>query len=121
MVHGEDGLDEISPCAGTAYARLENGAIEEGVWQPIDFGLKTLDRPHLQPGSNAQGNAAILREAISVASSPRSAAVLPSAAAAPWLAGVVDDLPTGARAARDAVANGAGARKLKQLVELSRS
>ena len=120
VVHGEDGLDEISPSKPTRYAKVVGGQLTEGRWTPGDFGLKELSEAHLDPGESVAANAAILREAISVASSPRSAAVLPSAAAALWLAGLVEDLPRGARMAREAIATGAAARKLQQLAGLTK-
>jgi anthranilate phosphoribosyltransferase len=55
-------------------------------------------------------------EAISDSSSPKSAALLPNAAAALVLAGVVETFPEGATLAQDAIASGAAMRTLQELV-----
>ena len=66
-------------------------------------------------------NAAILREAISDANSPRFLALLPNAAVALVLAGVASDFVDAAQMVRDAVASGRAAATLAKLAELSQS
>lgn len=117
IVHGDDGLDEISPCASTEYVRVWNDEVTTGKWTPADFGLDPLDPIHLAPAIDRRGNADILIEAISEVESPRSQAILPSAAAAIWLGGLEDTLPAGVVRARMAISTGRAAAKLDELVE----
>lgn len=120
VVHGRDGLDEISPCAESDYVKVWEGQVEAGVLAPSDFGLPTLDGDAVAPGETIAENAAILGEAISDAASVRAAAVIPSAAAAIWLSGVGRDLRESAALAREAIASGKAASKLQQLAEVTR-
>jgi anthranilate phosphoribosyltransferase len=121
VVMGEDGLDEISPVAGTRFAKVFGGRVSEGVLTPADFGLTSLSPEAVLPGTSVDGNAAILREALTHVDSPRAQALLPSAGAALWLAGKVDSLSEGAAAARAAIASGAANAKLHQLVEATQA
>ena len=63
VVRGEDGLDEISPFGPTRVSALKQGAIEERVVSPEDFGLPRSE-PHAINGGDAQHNAAILLEVL---------------------------------------------------------
>lgn len=117
VVHADDGLDEISPVAGTHYVKVWDGAVEEGRFEPGDFGLSDVPREATAPEKTVDGNAAILREALSRADSPRADALIPSAATALWLAGVAEDLLAGAALARKAIASGAAVAKLHMLAE----
>jgi anthranilate phosphoribosyltransferase len=119
IVHGDEGLDEISPVVNTHYIKVWNGRVSPGQFGPDDFGLKALDPVALLPGDSLDDNAAILREAISDANSPRCLAVLPSAAAAIWIAGEGHDLREATAIARETVASGKAAAKLNQLIEVS--
>lgn len=56
VVHGSDGLDEITVTGETHVARLENGQITEGVLTPEDFGLRRSSSDSLR-GGDAQANA----------------------------------------------------------------
>jgi anthranilate phosphoribosyltransferase len=119
IVHGLDGMDEISPVAETEYVQLWDGRVTSGRMSPKDFGLEPIDPKALEPGADVPANAAILREAISDENSPRAAAILPSAGAALWLAGVECSLPAATERARTAIASGAVVRKLDELLEVS--
>ncbi len=119
VVHGEDGLDEVSPAARTQYVKVWGGRIEEGTFNPQDFGLEPISQDSLAPGASAQENAAILREAIANPDSPRSRAVLPSSAVALLLSGRVDGLDEAAGLAKEAIRSGEAARKLDQFVAAS--
>lgn len=113
-VHGADGLDEISPGARTYGVYGDASGT-----QPFD--LEPLyPEAHLAPGQTVEENALILKEAISDAGSPRCLAILPSAGAVLWLAGLADSIQAGALLARAIIADGAAARKLDEFVEASR-
>lgn len=119
VVHGDDDLDEISPVTGTSYALLDNGEVWEGRFSPEDFGARPIDPSALVPGENPAENAAILTEAITNPTSPRFAAILPSAAAAIYLSGMAESLSDAAEIAR-ATCGAKAAEKLEELVTTSR-
>jgi anthranilate phosphoribosyltransferase len=116
IVHGDDGLDEISPCTTTEYVKVWHGNVSGGRFSPSDFGLEPLDPSVLEPALECKGNAEILREAIGDPESLRSQAILPSAAAAIWLGGLEEDLKTATERAKMAIQNGLATAKLEELV-----
>jgi anthranilate phosphoribosyltransferase len=120
IVHGDDGLDEISPVSHTHYIKVWDGRVSPGEFSPADFGLNTLDPTALIPGQSLEENGKILVEAVSNADSLRCHAVLPSAAAAIWLAGIGNDLMESAAIARETVAAGKSAQKLQDLIQITR-
>lgn len=121
VVHGNDGLDEISPVTSTEVCEVSDGQVFERRLSPEEFGLAPVDPSALAPAETIEGNADLLVEALSDKDSPRSQAVLPSAAAALFLAGVAPNLIAGASLARSAVSSGAAMSKLKSLAEASQA
>lgn len=119
VVHADDGLDEVSPCTHTRAALVSNGSIASLTLNPIEMGLSMLPHEALKPGETVEESAAILREALSDPQSLRSQALLPSSAAALWMAGVADGMAAGVVLAREAIASGAAKAKLEQLIEVS--
>ena len=117
LVHGQEGLDEVSPSGPTEVVRVWEGRVSNATFEPRDFGLAPLDPAALAPAETLEGAAEILREAITDPDSPRARAVLPSAAATLHLAGLADSLPEAAERARAAIASGAAREKLERLVE----
>lgn len=117
IVHGDDGLDEVSPCAPT---RVWEGD-RSFVLTMSEFGLDPLSASTLTPGDTPEENAAILREAITDSASQRCAAIVPSVATALFVAGVVDSLAEGAHRALTTVASGAAVAKLHAFVEATRA
>jgi anthranilate phosphoribosyltransferase len=116
VVHGEGGLDEVSPCGSTMIAEVVGGEVREGVLTPQSFGLVALPNEALLPGTDAEANARILKEALTDHESLRAQALLPNAAVALLLAGVAMDLRDGAERAREAIKSGAAERTLMELV-----
>lgn len=117
LVNGCDGLDEISPVTDTEYVRVWDGRVSSGKFTLRDFGLEPISAEALAPGRNIDESAAILREALSDIDSPRAAAVLPSAAAALWVAGIEDSLPAGVERAKMAISTGRAIAKLEELIQ----
>lgn len=118
VVHGTDGMDEISPCAPTQYVEVADGKVVEGTFSPSDFGQDPLTHDDLMPGSTQAENADILREALGSADSRRSLALVPNAAAALYLAGH-GTLTACADLARRTIASGEALRKLDEIVEVT--
>jgi anthranilate phosphoribosyltransferase len=81
VVRGEDGLDEVSPCAPTAVSVLEGGVVSERTIAPEDFGIARLDRAAIAGGDAAE-NAAAIEAIVGGASHPARDAVVLNAAAA---------------------------------------
>lgn len=121
IVHGRDGLDEISPVAPTEFVKVWNGRVSAGTLGLEEFGLQPLDPCALHPGGSLEENAAILREAITDVNSPRASVILPSAAAAIWISGLEDGLPDAVARARAAISSGLAAAKLEELIRIGGS
>ncbi len=121
LVTGADGLDEISPCAPTTLTEVELGVIRQRIVSPADFGLSPLDPSALVPGETVTENAAIVREALSDCGSVRFEAVLPSAAAAIYLASAASSLTEAVDRAREVVSSGAAQAHLIRFVEATQS
>lgn len=112
VVHGDDGLDEISPVAPTLGLVVRGSHIESKTFTPREFGIETdLD---LDPGATLAENADILQSALSGSDARRSPALIPGAAAALWVSGLVPDLESATELARGTLASGAGLRKLAE-------
>jgi anthranilate phosphoribosyltransferase len=115
VVHGDMGMDEVSPCGKTLVAEVIGGEVRDSVLTPRSFGLEPIPFEALTAGDDAKANAKILKEAISKSDTPRAAALLPNAAVALVLAGIATDLQDGAERAREAINSGAAMKTLKEL------
>lgn len=116
VVHGADGLDEITIADKTFVAEARDGEVKTFEIGPKAFGaeLATLDG---LGGGDAEGNAVIIRDVLSGAR--RDAArtlVVTNAAAALHVGGVVDDLLAAAQLAEHSIDSGAAYRMLEQLI-----
>jgi anthranilate phosphoribosyltransferase len=118
VVHGEDGLDEISPCGRTSVALVERGTITMMTLTPEDADVERLSLTALQ-GEGPLENARVLREVLGGAKGPVREAVVLNAAAALWIAGASPGLREGAAKARQVLDGGGAARKLAALAELT--
>lgn len=119
IVHGQEGLDEISPVGPTDFVQVESGRVFGGTFGPDEFGLEPVAPEDLKPAGDIHASAALLLEAITDPDSPRARAVRPNAAAAIWLGGGAPSLREGAEIARETVASGAARTKLEALREVA--
>jgi anthranilate phosphoribosyltransferase len=116
VVHGDDGLDEISPCAPTQVAELrEDGTVRTFTVTPADAGLEVVSREAIA-GGDAEENAKRLRALLDGERSGLRTAVLLNAAAALVVVGQANDLREGVRKAEHAIDSGAATRKLAALI-----
>ena len=120
VVHGADGLDEITLSGETQVGELKDGAIKGYTISPEDFGLPRAGLDDLR-GGTASENAARLRNILAGASGPQRDVVLMNAAAALVAGDRVETLGPGLDLAREAIDSGKALEKLDQLVELSQS
>jgi anthranilate phosphoribosyltransferase len=120
VVHGEGGLDEISPSGATLVAETVNGTVREYHLVPEELGLKRGPLADLKGGDAAE-NAKLLRAVLDGEESARRTAVVLNAAAALAAAGVCEGLPEGAALAARAIDSGAARARIDQLVQISRA
>jgi len=118
LVHGREGLDEISPTGETDYVEVRHGRVSSGTLSPKSFGLEPVDPSAVAPGMDLNDCAAIFHEAIGDIDSPRAKAILPSSAAAIWVSGLESTLPDAAARAANAISSGRASGKLSEIIEL---
>lgn len=116
VVHGEDGLDEITLAGKTFVAEAHAGAVRTFEVAPPDFGLSESTLEHLQ-GGDAEANARIISDVLAGERRDEARALIViNAAAALFVGGKVDDLSEAARLAEMSIDSGAAAKKLEQLI-----
>ncbi len=120
VVHGEDGLDELTTTGRTFVAELRDGAVREFEIMPANAGLPTATAADLKGGDPAENADAIKRLLAGERGAYRDIAVL-NAAAALVVGNVAADIAEGARRAEEAIDSGAAASALAKLVEISNS
>jgi anthranilate phosphoribosyltransferase len=120
VVHGMDGLDEISLSAVTAVAEVKAGSVRTYRVKPEDFGLHIEPRESLM-GGDAQTNARILRSLLGGERGAKRNLVLANASAALVAAGVALDFRDGTRLAALAIDSGAALAKLDELIAFLRN
>ena len=118
VVHGEDGLDEITLTGKTQVCELKEGDINNYTVRPEDFGLARTGLEELK-GGTAEENAALLGNILSGTLGPQRDVVLLNAAAALLAGDRVETLEQGIDLARQALDSGQALAKLEQLVKLS--
>ena len=118
VVHGSDGLDEITLTGPTFVAALEKGAIRSFEVSPEDVGLKRVTGEALK-GGDAAANAAALRTVLAGNPSPYRDVALLNAAAALVVAGRAGDLKNGIALGTKSLDDGAAAERLKRLIAVS--
>ncbi len=114
IVHGREGLDEISISGETLVGELRDGAVREYSVHPGQFGLKTHDIATLKVDTVEQSKERVLK-ALDDAPGPERDIVTLNAGAAIYAAGVTDSLAEGVERAASAIASGAALAKLAEL------
>jgi anthranilate phosphoribosyltransferase len=118
VVHGADGLDEISTTGYTKVSECRAGAVNTFYVHPGDFGVPKASPAQLR-GGDAAANAAIARAILAGETGPPRDIVLLNAAASLLIAGRVSAIDEGVRDASAALDSGAAARVLDRLVAVS--
>lgn len=118
VVHGADGMDEISISGDTYVAELKDGEISEYTVQPEQFGLSSAPLDKLRVANADEAKAMLLGVLNNEAGAPRDIVQL-NAGAAIYVAGLAATLAEGVAAAGQIIASGAAKAKLEQLVALS--
>ena len=118
VVHGSDGLDEITLTGPTSVAALENGNIRSFEVTPEDAGL-ARSAPGSLAGGDADANAVALRGVLEGKPGAYRDVALLNAAAALIVAGKAKDLKEGVAIGARTLDSGAAAARLKQLIAVS--
>jgi anthranilate phosphoribosyltransferase len=118
VVHGADGIDEISPTGYTKVSECHEGSVRTFYVHPSDFGLRKVPLESLA-GSDSAENARLVRQVVAGDRGPRRDAVVLNAGAALFVAGRVASVSEGIEAAAAAIDSGRAAATLERLVEVS--
>jgi len=118
VVHGSDGLDEITTRGPTDAVLLADGVLSRVAIDPARLGIPPPLQGALRGGS-ADENAVIVRSLLEGESGARRDIVLLNAGAAIWVAGAAESLAEGIESARRSIDSGAARERLAQLIEAS--
>ena len=114
VVHGDDGVDEISLSARTQVTEIRRGEIRTFSISPEDFGIARASAESLR-GGDAPENAAIIEGVLRGNPGPHRDVVLLNAAAAIAAGGAAESLNEGIRVAADSIDSGSALKKLLDL------
>jgi anthranilate phosphoribosyltransferase len=120
VVHGQDGMDEISIGAPTEVAEMRDGRVQRYRIQPEDFGMRQCDVAPLRV-ENAEESLTLIRSVLEDHPGPARDIVCLNAGAALYAAGLADSLAAAVSLADKTIATGAARNKLDALVVLSQS
>jgi anthranilate phosphoribosyltransferase len=120
VVHGLDGLDEITTSGATRIAEVRDGEVHSYEVTPEEFGFKRAPLEEIS-GGDAVGNAACIREVLEGKRSSRRDVVLLNAAGALVVAGKAEHLQGGVALAASSIDSGAAGKKLEELVRFTRT
>ena len=120
VVHGADGIDELSPTGPNLVCEVHGGDVTEREIDPLDLGIPRCP-PSALAGDAPADNAATIREIFGGAKGPRRDAVVLNAAGAIAAAGHARDLADGVGLAAEVIDSGAAGERLEELVAFSQS
>ncbi|MCZ6623106.1 MAG: anthranilate phosphoribosyltransferase [Deltaproteobacteria bacterium] len=118
VVHGEEGLDEVSLCGPTRVSELRDGQLSNYTLLPEELGLKRCRLEDLHGGSPEEC-AAVLRGVLRGQKGPKRDMVLLNGGAALYVSGAVDSIAEGMRLATESIDSGKAQEKLELLVQMS--
>jgi anthranilate phosphoribosyltransferase len=120
VVHGADGIDELSPTGPNLVCEVFDGEVRERTIDPRELGLDRCRVEDLAGGSPDE-NAALIRLVFEGEQSGRRSAILLNAAGAIAAGGHADDLREGLELARAAIDSGAATARLDELIAFSKA
>lgn len=120
VVHGMEGMDEISLCGPTRVSELRNRRVRSYTLTPAKFGLKRCRLEDLS-GGTPQDCADIVKEILRGEKGPRRDIVLLNSAAALYVSGAVDSIAKGIGLAAESIDSGKAQAKLDRLIEITNS
>jgi anthranilate phosphoribosyltransferase len=119
VVHGKDGMDEVSLGAATMVGELVDGKVREYEIHPEDFGLSMVSNRGMKVGNSSESKAMVLEALGNADGTPREIVTF-NAGVALYAANVADSIGDGIARARSALASGAAKKKLDQFVDVTR-
>lgn len=119
IVHGEDGLDEITLTGSTSVCELRDGQITSYEIKPEDFGLESAELQELV-GGDSEHNAQIIKEILAGKTGAKRDMVVLNAGAAIYVGKKADSLKEGIELAKDVIDRGLALEKLEKFAELTR-
>ena len=119
MVHGEDGLDEITNTGKTSICELISGEIHEYSISPQELGLPSASPENIKGGTISE-NANMILNVLSNVSSPKRDIVVMNAAAVLLAGDAVNTMKEGITLAKSTINSGKAMAKLNQLIEFSK-
>lgn len=120
VVHGSDGLDEITLTGKSQISELKNDVISNFVFDPEKLGFKYCTVQDLK-GGTPEENAAMIQEILNGAKGPRRDIVVLNSAAAIYVAGKTDSLEMGIQYAVNSIESGKAREKLEDLCRITHS
>lgn len=120
VVHGHDGMDEISISGPTHVAQLKDGNIAEYEIDPSQFGLNLSSLDTIKVDGAAQ-SLQLINQVLADQPGPARDIVVLNAGAALCVAGVVDTIGEGVELAKNTISSGSAQTKLAELVAVSQS
>jgi anthranilate phosphoribosyltransferase len=120
VVHGADGLDEITVCDGTRISRYRDRGVETSYMTPEDYGFNRAAMEALA-GGNKEDNALITLSILNGEDGPRRDIVLLNSAAALIVGGVTEEFSTGIDMAADAIDSKRALQKLEEVKRVTNS
>lgn len=118
VVHGTDGMDEITRCGATHVAELKDGMVEEYAIDPEEFGMKLVAADDLTVRDSDEAKAKLLVVLDNTPGAARDIVAL-NAGAAIYVGGVAQTLEEGVKKALHVIASGEAKAKLEQLIAFS--
>ena len=118
VVHGSDGLDEITLTGTTNVCELVNGQVKEYTLEPENFELTACKAKDIS-GGTPEENANIIKNILSGEQGPKRDIVLMNASAAICAGGIAEDLKVAMHLARQSIDTGSAEKKLNDLCRLS--
>ncbi len=119
IVHGEDGLDEITTTGKTFVSELKDGEVTEYTISPEDFDM-TERNPEDLKGGSPEINATITLNLLEGGTGGKRDITILNSGAAIYVAGKAESLPDGIEKAKESIDSGKALKTLKKLIEISK-
>ncbi|HHW02346.1 MAG TPA: anthranilate phosphoribosyltransferase [Thermoanaerobacterales bacterium] len=120
VVHGRDGLDEITTTRETIVSEVKDGMIKNYTINPRDFGIP-LAKPEEIAGGDSSYNAGVILDVLQGKKGPQRDVVVLNSAAALYVGEVAEDLKEGVQMAQNLIDSGAAFEKLNEFIRESRA
>ncbi len=119
VVHGDDGLDEITTTTTTMVSEVRDGMVRDYKINPEDLGIK-LSKPEDLEGGDSVENAAIIFAILKGVKGPKRDIVVINSAAAFYVGKKVESLKEGVKLAEEIIDSGVALKKLNELIEYNK-